>query len=87
MLPPGASAGPGRPAPPAAPGERPRGRDMAAGTSTSTGPGTAPQSLQHGEREQEAEPEGGSRRWGAQHAGARELAELYSPGEGALRGP
>lgn len=26
------------------------------------------------------ESEGSSRRWGAQHVGARELAELYSPG-------
>ncbi|XP_075757329.1 plasmanylethanolamine desaturase 1 isoform X2 [Pelodiscus sinensis] len=30
------------------------------------------------------EPECGSRRWGAQHVGARELAELYSPVAGII---
>ncbi|XP_074144686.1 plasmanylethanolamine desaturase 1 isoform X2 [Sminthopsis crassicaudata] len=31
-----------------------------------------------------AAADGGGRRWGAQHAGARELAQLYSPVTGAL---
>lgn len=84
-LAPGASPGLGgrSPPPPAGldddeeeePPPPPRDRAMASGGSSAAE--SVPRRAEAAE-----EPEGGSRRWGAQHAGARELAELYSPGEG-----
>nr|XP_033818802.1 transmembrane protein 189-like isoform X1 [Geotrypetes seraphini] len=41
----------------------------------------APQPLVPVAEESDAAADGGPPRWGAQHAGARELAELYSPGK------
>ncbi|XP_052539839.1 plasmanylethanolamine desaturase isoform X3 [Tympanuchus pallidicinctus] len=76
-----ASAGPGRPSqlpigteeeqPPRGP--EPRGRAMESLPPREEVVGPAGEASE--------EPESGSRRWGAQHAGARELAELYSPGK------
>ncbi|KAM6054094.1 plasmanylethanolamine desaturase 1-like [Chlamydotis macqueenii] len=83
-LAPGASPGPGRCSPPPAgleeeEEEQPRGRAMASGGAAESVPTRAEAAGPQPEAAEE--PEGGSRRWGAQHAGARELAELYSPGK------